>query len=91
MLPVNTAITTWGEPARRLDDVRDDGSPALDIIAIDNLPSLLPKEASEGFSARPHRPAAGTPRPAPEALEGPWAAAVHLLRPSDAHLEAPQL
>lgn len=52
MLPVNTSVTTWDEPVRRLHD----GDPALpaaplDVIAIDNLPSLLPKEASEGFSA----------------------------------------
>jgi saccharopine dehydrogenase (NAD+, L-lysine-forming) len=50
MLPVNQAITTWADPARRLHD----GGPAscpLDVIAIDNLPSLLPREASEGFSA----------------------------------------
>jgi saccharopine dehydrogenase (NAD+, L-lysine-forming) len=52
MLPVNTEITTWQEPVRRLHD----GNPAhgtapLDVIAIDNLPSLLPREAGEGFSA----------------------------------------
>lgn len=52
MLPVNTEITTWEQPVRRLHD----GDPsqdnaALEVIAIDNLPSLLPREASEGFSA----------------------------------------
>jgi saccharopine dehydrogenase (NAD+, L-lysine-forming) len=52
MLPVNTEITTWEEPVRRLDDGHPDrGSGPLDVIAIDNLPSLLPREASEGFSA----------------------------------------
>ena len=52
MLPVNTAITTWEEPVRRLDDGHPDLPAApLDVIAIDNLPSLLPREASEGFSA----------------------------------------
>jgi len=51
MLPVNTAITTWGEPARRLHEGHPgNGSGPLDVIAIDNLPSLLPREASEGFS-----------------------------------------
>jgi saccharopine dehydrogenase (NAD+, L-lysine-forming) len=50
MLPVNTAITTWTAPTRRLHDGGPDRA-ALDVIAIDNLPSLLPKEASEGFSA----------------------------------------
>lgn len=52
MLPVNTEITTWDDPVRRLHS----GSPEhdvapLEVIAIDNLPSLLPREASEGFSA----------------------------------------
>lgn len=50
MLPVNSAITTWTAPARRLHD-GDEDNPPLDVIAIDNLPSLLPREASEGFSA----------------------------------------
>ena len=54
MLPVNTEITTWHEPVRRLHG--DGGSPEygstpLDVIAIDNLPSLLPREASETLSA----------------------------------------
>ncbi len=52
MLPVNTAITTWEEPVRRLDEGHPEvGTGPLDVIAIDNLPSLLPREASEGFSA----------------------------------------
>jgi saccharopine dehydrogenase (NAD+, L-lysine forming) len=46
LIPVNTAITTWADPVRRVVD-----DPVLDVIAIDNLPSLLPREASEGFSA----------------------------------------
>ncbi|MFL6155048.1 MAG: saccharopine dehydrogenase [Marmoricola sp.] len=52
MLPVNTEITTWQEPVRRLHDGdRENGTEPLDVIAVDNLPSLLPREASEGFSA----------------------------------------
>ena len=52
MLPVNTAITTWQEPVRRLHDgAPEHGNGPLEVIAIDNLPSLLPREASEGFSA----------------------------------------
>jgi saccharopine dehydrogenase (NAD+, L-lysine-forming) len=72
MLPVNTEITTWAEPARRLRD-GDDTSPPLDVIAIDNLPSLLPREASEGFSAdlTPHLLALAEPGD----LHGPWRAA----------------
>ncbi len=52
MLPVNTRITTWEEPVRRLHDGTPEyDAPPLDVIAVDNLPSLLPREASEGFSA----------------------------------------
>ena len=47
MLPVNTAITSWDDPVRRFDGT---GGP-LEVIAVDNLPSLLPLEASETFSA----------------------------------------
>lgn len=72
MLPVNTDITTWEEPTRRLR-AADSEFGALDVIAIDNLPSLVPREASETFShdltphllglSDPHRPS------------GPWVAA----------------
>ena len=52
MLPVNRQITSWQEPVRRLHDGDpENGSAPLEVIAIDNLPSLLPREASEGFSA----------------------------------------
>ena len=52
MLPVNTEITTWQEPVRQLHAGNPEhGSAPLDVMAIDNLPSLLPREASEGFSA----------------------------------------
>ncbi len=52
MLPVNTEITTWQEPVRRLHGGSlEHGSPPLEVIAIDNLPSLLPREASQAFSA----------------------------------------
>ncbi|WP_028642205.1 saccharopine dehydrogenase [Nocardioides sp. URHA0020] len=52
MIPVNTEITTWEEPVRRLHDgAPERGNAPLEVIAIDNLPSLLPREASEGFSA----------------------------------------
>ena len=47
VLPIYDAHTSWQEPARRLRD----GEPPVDIIAIDNLPSLLPEEASVAFSA----------------------------------------
>lgn len=47
LVPVNTAVTTWADPVRRVHD----GPAPLDVIAIDNLPSLLPREASIAFSA----------------------------------------
>jgi saccharopine dehydrogenase (NAD+, L-lysine-forming) len=74
MLPVNTEITTWEEPVRRLHDGDPDLPAApLDVIAIDNLPSLLPREASEGFSAdlTPHLLGLAEPG----GPTGPWQAA----------------
>ncbi len=47
-LPIYSETTTWPHPVRRLQD----GDRPLDIIAIDNLPSLLPVEASTDFSAQ---------------------------------------
>ncbi|MGW4673519.1 saccharopine dehydrogenase [Streptomyces sp. NPDC004324] len=46
VLPVYDTTTDWTRPVRRLRE-----RPALDLIAIDNLPSLLPLEASTDFSA----------------------------------------
>ena len=46
VLPVYRTVTDWSEPVRRLHQ-----DPPLDLIAIDNLPSLLPAEASRAFSA----------------------------------------
>ena len=45
---MNTAITSWDEPVQSLRRRR---TSALEVIAVDNLPSLLPLEASETFSA----------------------------------------
>lgn len=50
LLPVNREETTWAAPVRRLLDAAGD-APAVDVIAIDNLPSLLPREASTTFAA----------------------------------------
>jgi saccharopine dehydrogenase (NAD+, L-lysine forming) len=46
-LPIYDAATSWDRPTHRLHA----GPPSLDIIAIDNLPSLLPRESSSDFSA----------------------------------------
>jgi saccharopine dehydrogenase (NAD+, L-lysine forming) len=48
VLPIYSETTTWQRPVLRLRD----GKQPLDIIAIDNLPSLLPVEASTDFSAQ---------------------------------------
>lgn len=47
VLPIYDRITTWDEPVLRVPAAGG----GLDVIAIDNLPSLLPKEASIAFSA----------------------------------------
>ncbi|MFF4367756.1 saccharopine dehydrogenase [Streptomyces sp. NPDC001594] len=47
LLPVYDRLTDWTSPARRLRG----GTRPLDVIAIDNLPSLLPAEAARAFSA----------------------------------------
>ncbi|MGA6161437.1 saccharopine dehydrogenase [Amycolatopsis magusensis] len=43
-LPIYHETTTWQRPAHRVDG-------GLDVIAIDNLPSLLPREATADFAA----------------------------------------
>ncbi|WP_034274104.1 Rossmann-fold NAD(P)-binding domain-containing protein [Haloechinothrix halophila] len=45
LLPVYDQLTTWDEPVRTVTD-------GLSVIAIDNLPSLLPREASADFSGQ---------------------------------------
>lgn len=45
LLPVYDRLTSWDEPIRAIAD-------GLAVIAIDNLPSLLPREASDDFSAQ---------------------------------------
>ncbi len=88
MLPVNTEITTWQEPVRRLHGgTPEHGTAPLEVIAIDNLPSLLPREASEGFSAdlTPHLlglAEEGGP-------SGPWRAAGRAFDEAIGRLEAP--
>ncbi len=43
--------TTWDDPVIRVHD-----APPLDVMAIDNLPSMLPRESSEDFARQllPH-------------------------------------
>jgi len=69
LLPVNTSITSWEQPVRRITGLEGGW---MDVIAVDNLPSLLPREASTTFSAdlTPHLLGLADHPPV-----GPWAAA----------------
>lgn len=49
VIPVNTRVTSWDEPVAQVSGGAAGGG--VDVIAIDNLPSLLPAEASITFSA----------------------------------------
>ena len=44
-IPVYDRVTTWESPALRVHD-----TPVLDVTAIDNLPSMLPRESSQDFA-----------------------------------------
>ena len=44
-IKVYDRVTTWDDPALRVHD-----KPPLDVMAIDNLPALLPFESSEDFA-----------------------------------------
>ncbi|MFP4328701.1 MAG: saccharopine dehydrogenase [Paracoccaceae bacterium] len=46
-IPVYDRATTWDAPVQRVQD-----DPPLDVMAIDNLPSLLPAESSRDFAAQ---------------------------------------
>lgn len=81
MIPVNSAVTTWDEPVRRLP-----GRSGLEVIAIDNLPSLLPREASIGFSAELSRQLIGLA--GPSGPSGPWVAAEAAFRQAQAQRPA---
>ena len=68
-LPLHDAFTTFQSPTARLVD-----EPPLDIVTIDNLPSLLPAESSRDFSSQllPHLLRLDQ--------EGAWAPAASLFR-----------
>ena len=44
-IKVYDCVTTWDDPALRVHD-----TPLLDVTAIDNLPSMIPRESSEDFA-----------------------------------------
>ncbi|WP_072042028.1 carbonic anhydrase [Nigerium massiliense] len=78
VLPINRDITTWSQPVR---DVGAAEKP-LRVIAIDNLPSLLPLQASESFSAELSAVLAGLWEDAPE-----WRRDADLFKTAAASLE----
>ena len=45
LFPIYSAPTTWRKPGLNISS-----HPPLDVMAIDNLPSLLPKESSIDFA-----------------------------------------
>ncbi|MEQ8254950.1 MAG: saccharopine dehydrogenase [Roseovarius confluentis] len=46
-VPVYSQATTWDAPVTRVHD-----APPLDVMAIDNLPSLLPLESSQDYASQ---------------------------------------
>ena len=46
-VPVYDRATSWADPVLRVHD-----TPPLDVMAIDNLPSMLPVESSEDYAAQ---------------------------------------
>ena len=46
-VPVYDRATTWAAPALRVHD-----DPVMDVMAIDNLPSMLPLESSQDFAGQ---------------------------------------
>ena len=47
-IKVYDQVTSWQKPVKRVWDKQ-----ILDVTAIDNLPSLLPRESSEDFATQP--------------------------------------
>lgn len=77
-VPIYSEATNFEVPAHHLLD----GPPPLDLVAIDNLPSMLPREASEDFGRQllPTLKALGKPE------EGAWARAFETFKEKTAGL-----
>lgn len=77
-VPLYSECTSFDDPARRLVE----GSPPLDLVAIDHLPSMLPVESSEDFSAQllPTLLQLGAPD------EGVWGRALQVFKDKSAGL-----
>lgn len=76
-IKVYDRVTDWQNPVRRVAE-----APALDVMAIDNLPSLLPRESSLDFAAQLLPVLRGLER----IDTGPWARARAIF---DKHLAMP--
>lgn len=70
-IKVYDRITTWDQPVLRVAD-----HPPLDVMAIDNLPSILPRESSEDYARQLLPVLAQLER----IDEGPWGRAAALFR-----------
>ena len=77
-VPLYTECTSFERPAMRLLD----GPPPLDLVAIDHLPSMLPRESSEDFSEQllPTLLQLGQPE------EGVWGRALEVFKEKSAGL-----
>lgn len=49
-IPLYDITTTFDKPTVPVTDAKLENGPALSVISIDHLPSLLPRESSEMFS-----------------------------------------
>ena len=69
-VPVYDAATNWQRPVLRVQD-----TPPLDVMAIDNLPALLPLDSSRDFAGQllPHLHTL-------DRMDGPWARAAEVFR-----------
>lgn len=81
-LPIYERVTAWPDPLLELRA----GDRPLHLIAIDNLPSLLPREASVAFSAQLRPLLLRVQDPAPE-----WQRAAERFRQAVAALDAPKV
>ncbi|MTE00124.1 saccharopine dehydrogenase [Paracoccus sp. YIM 132242] len=70
-IKVYDRTTTWDQPVLRVAD-----NPPLDVMAIDNLPSMLPRESSDDYARQLLPVLAGLDR----IDEGPWGRAGALFR-----------
>lgn len=71
-VPIYSEATNFEVPAHHLAD----GPPPLDLVAIDNLPSMLPREASEDFG----RQLLPTLKTLDRPEEGAWARAYEVFK-----------